>query len=206
MYKIEIEEVNLSFSKITNDKEFWKDISEYEKAKVGNYCRFRLISQVDSAHLALNNLLENGLNAPPQGPMKPNDQLISYIENHFNDYYSEDFFNDLPSDLSKDIFEGIQTTVTVNKYERSSIARKKCIEYHGIACKICGINFEKFYGEIGKDFIHVHHIIPLNEIGKEYKVNYKKDLIPVCPNCHAMLHKKVNNQHLSIKELQNIVK
>ena len=62
------------------------------------------------------------------------------------------------------------------------------------------------YGELGKDFIHVHHIVPLNTIGEEYKVDYKNDLIPVCPNCHAMLHRKLNNKYYSIEELKSIVK
>ena len=58
------------------------------------------------------------------------------------------------------------------------------------------------YGEIGKDFIHVHHLIPLNEIGKEYIVDYKNDLIPVCPNCHAMLHREIDGKRYSWQELR----
>jgi 5-methylcytosine-specific restriction protein A len=27
-------------------------------------------------------------------------------------------------------------------------------------------------------------------IGPNYQINPEKDLIPVCPNCHAMLHRK----------------
>ena len=48
----------------------------------------------------------------------------------------------------------------------------------------------KVYGEIAKGFIHVHHLIPLSEIKENYQVNPKTDLIPVCPNCHAMLHRQ----------------
>jgi 5-methylcytosine-specific restriction protein A len=61
------------------------------------------------------------------------------------------------------------------------------------------------YGEIGKGFIHVHHIVPIHKIGKEYKINYIEDLVPVCPNCHAMLHRKVNGKELSIQELKEII-
>lgn len=46
------------------------------------------------------------------------------------------------------------------------------------------------YGDLGKDFTHVHHIIPLNEIKEEYNVNPLTDLIPICPNCHAIIHRK----------------
>lgn len=49
---------------------------------------------------------------------------------------------------------------------------------------------KKVYGEIGRGFIHVHHKVPLSSIGKEYELDPIKDLVPVCPNCHAMLHRK----------------
>lgn len=102
--------------------------------------------------------------------------------------------------------EGAKTTVQVNKYERSSVARQKCIDVNGCYCHICGLNFNERYGEVGKDFIHVHHKIPLNEIKEEYIVDPINDLIPVCPNCHAMLHRKINDKYLSIEELKAIVK
>lgn len=73
-------------------------------------------------------------------------------------------------------------------------------------CQICGLNFTQRYGEVGKDFIHVHHKVPLNQISEEYEVDPVNDLIPVCPNCHAMLHRKVNEKHLSIDELKAILK
>ncbi len=100
--------------------------------------------------------------------------------------------------------EGAKTTVLVNKYERNTAARQKCIDQLGCYCNICGINFEKVYGEIGKEFIHVHHKIPLNEIKEEYVVDPSKDLLPVCPNCHAMLHRKINGKYLTIEELKQI--
>ena len=55
---------------------------------------------------------------------------------------------------------------------------------------VCGKDFEEQYGSIGKGFIHVHHLTPISSIGKEYKLNIDKDLVPVCPNCHYMLHRK----------------
>lgn len=108
----------------------------------------------------------------------------------------------LPAEYS----EGIRKTVWVNVYERNPNARLNAIKYHGVRCAVCNMSFEEVYGEIGKDFIHIHHIVPVSQIGKEYVVNYEKDLIPVCPNCHAMLHRKINGTVLTIKELKNIIK
>ncbi len=97
-----------------------------------------------------------------------------------------------PDDISDNVlFEGAKKKVTVNFYERDPKARNICLEHYGYNCYICKFNFEESFGVIGKNFIHVHHIKPLSEINQEYKVNPIKDLIPVCPNCHAMLHKKV---------------
>ena len=65
---------------------------------------------------------------------------------------------------------------------------------------VCGRDFETTYGEIGKGFIHVHHLTPIASIGKEYRLNVDTDLAPVCPNCHYMLHRK--NPPFTIEELK----
>lgn len=85
--------------------------------------------------------------------------------------------------------EGATRRVTVNAYERNPKARKLCIDHHGLSCCICGFNFESVYGEAGKGFIHVHHLKPLSEVEKEYEVDPVRDMRPVCPNCHAVIHR-----------------
>ena len=96
--------------------------------------------------------------------------------------------------------EGATKTVRVNQYERNPKARAACIRHFGARCKVCGFDFEERYGEIGKDFIHVHHRRPLARLKASYKVNPKTDLVPVCPNCHAMLHK--TDPPLDVEQLQ----
>lgn len=86
--------------------------------------------------------------------------------------------------------DGAAIQVTVNRYERDRKARQAALEWHGYQCKVCGIEMTKVYGEIAKGFIHVHHLVPLSEIKEVYQVDPKTDLIPVCPNCHAMLHRQ----------------
>lgn len=81
----------------------------------------------------------------------------------------------------------------------------KCIEKYGCKCSVCGFDFEKEYGELGKGFIHIHHIVPIARIGKEYKIDYEKDLIPVCPNCHAMLHRKLHGDNITVDVLKNLL-
>jgi predicted HNH restriction endonuclease len=84
--------------------------------------------------------------------------------------------------------EGAVRQVLVNVYERNPVARAKCIEHYGTECAVCGINFGRAYGLIAEGFIHVHHLRPLSSIRSEYVVDPVKDLRPVCPNCHAVLH------------------
>ena len=87
--------------------------------------------------------------------------------------------------------EGGEKTIIVNTYERDPILRKLKIKecQDNLICSICGFNFEKFYGDTGKGFIHVHHLKPLSKIKKTHKAQLK-DLVLVCPNCHAMLHRQ----------------
>ena len=91
-----------------------------------------------------------------------------------------------------DVPEGAKTRVEVNRYERDRRARDECIQYHGATCQVCDLDFEKRYGPIGHGFINVHHKKPLSQITDHdnYTINPIKDLVPVCPNCHAMLHKR----------------
>lgn len=104
----------------------------------------------------------------------------------------------------KDVFlEGKSKKVLVNLFERCPVARKKCVDHYGYKCAVCVFDFRAKYGEIGNNFIHVHHIVDIALIDKEYVIDPLKDLIPVCPNCHAMLHKR--KPAYSIDELKDMV-
>lgn len=203
-YRCEVIGTKLSYKEIRDDERYWLDKSEYKKTLEGHFARLKLIGQVDSAELSLPVLLKLGLKSAPQSPMRISGGLLDYIRNIFDSNYDDFFPETIPSTI--EVFEGIRQSVMVNKYERSSVARSMCIEYHGCTCKICDFDFERFYGEAGKGFVHVHHLIPIHKIGREYRVDYKADLMPVCPNCHAMLHKKHNGIELSPDELRRLLK
>ncbi len=99
--------------------------------------------------------------------------------------------------------EGAVRQVLVNAYERNPGARRACIAHYGVACHVCGIDFEDRYGQIGKGFIHVHHLVPLAQVGIEYELDPIRDLRPVCPNCHAMLHRSM--PPITLVELKNLL-
>lgn len=99
--------------------------------------------------------------------------------------------------------EGATKPVLVNAYERSKEARAACLAHHGYSCAVCEFNFESIYGAIGAGFIHVHHLTPISTVAAEYKVDPITEMRPVCPNCHAMLHK--SDPPFSIEELKEVL-
>jgi len=69
-------------------------------------------------------------------------------------------------------------------------------------CEICGFNFENKYGNLGKDYIEAHHVIPVSEL-KGYSETNVMDLVMVCSNCHVMLHRK--RPWLTKEQLQELI-
>jgi len=116
----------------------------------------------------------------------------------------------IPPPLPEEVFaddlgfrEGASHAILINAYERDPRARQACINHWGTACVACGFDFGQKYGELGQGFIHVHHIVPLSETSYDYELDPIKDLRPVCPNCHAMLHRK--RPVLQIDDLVEII-
>ncbi len=99
------------------------------------------------------------------------------------------------------IIDGQTSTVKLTIYERNPKNRAEAIKIHGTTCYACGFNFNDFYGEdLSKDFIEIHHIKPVS--GGEYIVNPRTDLVPLCSNCHSMIHKE-KNPPKTIEEIKN---
>lgn len=100
--------------------------------------------------------------------------------------------------------EGGLVRVRINRYERNPKARRACLDYYGYRCAVCGMSLEEMYGEAGQDIIHVHHLQPISERQAEYEIDPIRDLRPVCPNCHAIIHS--NTPHYSIKAVQEMLR
>jgi len=100
--------------------------------------------------------------------------------------------------------EGKKTSKFVTVYERNLVLKKQAKAFHGTTCFACGFNFGEFYGEYAKDFIHIHHVVPVSEFGESKTVNPKTDLVPVCTNCHGVIHRR-KDRTLSIDELKVMI-
>jgi len=78
------------------------------------------------------------------------------------------------------------------------------LKKHGrLFCQICGFDFRKVYGEIGKNFAEGHHKKMVADMDKEGETITIDDIAIVCSNCHAMLHR--SNPPITVEELKDIV-
>jgi hypothetical protein len=106
------------------------------------------------------------------------------------------------------VSEGRLITRSSKTRERSSRLRQIAIEHftHNgiICCDCCGFNFPSFYGPTyGKDCIEIHHIKPIFQYGEnsieQVAVNALQNLLPVCPNCHRVIHKnKIGSETIDV--------
>lgn len=88
-------------------------------------------------------------------------------------------------------------------YERNPEARRKCLGHHGYRCRVCDVLMEDTYGVAARDLIHVHHLFPISESGGQHLIDPVKELAPLCPNCHAVAHRRV--PPFSIEELKKFL-
>ena len=100
--------------------------------------------------------------------------------------------------------EGLESLELVRKYERSRYNRALCLKYYGFLCRGCGDKLEEKYGPVGANVIHVHHIVPVSLMSGSYQLNPIKDLIPLCPNCHNIVHR--SNPPMPIEELNALTR
>lgn len=169
---------------INNDYYYWRNDKE------STFVEFRLLDKFpNTPSFSYSTLSKHGL----KGFVRRNQGIQESLRQYLEDLISLDAvtFDADPEFLrdTEQYSEGTALQVQVNRYERNRMAREQCIAMKGCRCAVCGMDFGKVYGEIGKSFIHVHHIVPIASIGKNYVIDPENDLVPVCPNCHAMLHR-----------------
>lgn len=100
--------------------------------------------------------------------------------------------NEMDTNIDMDVIagEGTKYMVLSTRYERNPINRRICLLKKGYTCAVCGTNLFEKYGEIGRNYIQVHHRTPVSMMGEGYILDIDRDLIPLCPNCHTMIHRK----------------
>jgi 5-methylcytosine-specific restriction protein A len=134
--------------------------------------------------------------------------MYSVALRHFREFITDKIQKEMiiyPDEISSSqLTEGNKKQITVNAYERNPYARQKCIEHFGAKCLICGFDFAKVYGDNFSGIIHVHHLKPISKISQEYIINPIEDLVPVCPNCHLVIHSKPGSVY-TIEEVKQLI-
>lgn len=97
--------------------------------------------------------------------------------------------------------DGKPTKIYTTKYERNPKNRQQALDIHGYTCKACGFNFADVYGTLGASFIEVHHVVPLASLNATVKIDPQTDLVPLCANCHRMIHHQ-KGRVLTVAELK----
>jgi hypothetical protein len=150
-----------------------------------------------------------------------NFEVVNYLlvnNFHFNDII-ESFKKVSTADKTSEIFketmtidEGSYSTKTTNVYKRSAQLREKAIEFYTVngrvKCKACCFDFEDFYGEYGEKFIEIHHQKPVFQFDgddlEQTIQNALENVVPVCSNCHRMIHRKRDNP-ISVDKLKTFI-
>lgn len=74
------------------------------------------------------------------------------------------------------------------RYERRLVNREICLSVRGRRCHCCNMDFGEMYGELADGYIEVHHLTPVSQLGAGYQINPVIDLVPICSNCHSVVH------------------
>lgn len=167
---------------------YYEEIPDQQKS---NYWRFsvRPISSEVFADIAVAAAITESIH------------IISDVSNE--DVHVEDA-TDEESLVSYEYEEGKKSSKFVTTYERNPKLKKLAKTLHGTTCFACGFNFGDFYGEYAEGFIHIHHVVPVSEFGQSKIVDPKTDLVPVCANCHGVIHRK-KDRTLSVDELKAMI-
>jgi 5-methylcytosine-specific restriction protein A len=109
-----------------------------------------------------------------------------------------------PAEAVAGIPEGDKISLTVNRYERDRRNRAAALAIHGHICKACASDMGHRYGVIAAGLIEVHHTTPVSQLGPSYIINPQTDLVPLCPNCHAVAHRR--EPPYSVEEIRDLLR
>jgi len=107
-------------------------------------------------------------------------------------------------DQLESYMEGSKTLRYVTTYERDPRYRKQALAIHGLKCKACDVDMGERYGAYAQGLIHVHHVVPVSTYEQPKPIDPATDLVPVCPNCHAVIHRK-KTATLSIIDVRQLL-
>lgn len=137
---------------------------------------------------------------PEEDPLRVFKTALLYALGLLMPLFTEDAERDLEVVSMDGQVEGLSTRIEANHYERSRINRAICLNFYGFSCRGCGLMMREMYGPLGEGVINVHHLEPVSEMKTPRALDPINDLIPLCPNCHTIVHRE--RPPISLEELR----
>jgi putative restriction endonuclease len=113
--------------------------------------------------------------------------------------------NPVPDAELESAEEGSKVLRYVTTYERDPKYRRQALAIHGLRCKACDVDMGERYGAYAHGLIHVHHVVPVSTYSMPKKIDPGTELVPVCPNCHAVIHRRKDST-LTIADVRRLLK
>lgn len=178
-------------------------------ATIDNFVPFKqaVLAKIDMAYLE--NIPESRKSNYWRDGVRPIDENVYYLitsksrQNEISEPKASYIVDEQSNELES-VSEGTPSKRYVTTYERNPKYRKQAIAIHGDSCLACGFNFGDFYGDYAEGYIHIHHIVPVSEFELPKKIDPEVDLIPLCANCHSVVHRK-KDRTLSVEEIKDLI-
>lgn len=114
---------------------------------------------------------------------------------------------------SRTFLDGVSSTVTKETRQRCNalrLAAKSLFRCPDglLRCKVCGWHKPE-HGMVSGDIVELHHIDPVSQAPQEGTVvtlaKAAQLLVPVCPNCHRMIHSRTGGGQFELDALKQII-
>ncbi|WP_099080291.1 HNH endonuclease [Vibrio sp. PID17_43] len=113
--------------------------------------------------------------------------------NH-EEFLNEAFSTDTTNKNVVGVLQPEKETVSVTLYKRDTLVVAETLRLANGYCELCEVK-SPFKTKSGRDYLEVHHVIPLSKQGSDTVAN----TVALCPNCHRMLHFGENAEDMTAK-------
>lgn len=116
--------------------------------------------------------------------------LLQFIEMYQNLVYGDTSINLETGDEAPSSVEEHKKLSFHKRIDRNIQVTKKVKQRKGCRCEACGLCFVEMYGSIGRNFIEVHHRVPISKLDEhKTEIDIDSGFAVLCSNCHRMIHK-----------------
>ncbi len=132
--------------------------------------------------------------------------ILSKVHGFKSNYSETKDANNFEEERGKPLSQIERKKYKLHKSYEGRINTQKVKDELGYTCMACYLTFTEVYGELGKNFIEAHHLVPYSKLkeGDERELNIERDFAVLCANCHRMIHRMENPG--DIEDLKKLIK